>query len=332
MANRTFTTAPYRDTRVKRPDFPLVEALGWYFADAEIEPTTLKSYRSRLTRFCEWLPENKRVLGSLEPETYSRWARSTSTNQNTRMNKIVAGKSFARYLCEQKLWYGGTTDHRMSVLAELKQPQPSERGTPSFTDQEARAVVRAVNEGPNRQRNVAIVMVLLHGFRAKEARELLRRNVIVSAHRETGHLIIDDETQTKRGTHGIREVPMEETGKDAIRDYLRVRPVFRGDEPETEPLFLTDDGRPFTAEGWTSMAARLTRIVERETGIAFKQHRCRSTSVRQKHEAGWPDTANMEVHGWGANGWKMLRRYRGTIPVSQLKRYPMALDRVLRAG
>jgi len=331
MAIRTFTTAPYRDTRVKRPDFPLVEALGWFFADAEIEPTTLKAYRSRLTRFCQWLPENRRVLASLEPETFVRWVRATSTNQNTRMNKIIAGKSFARYLSEQKLWYGGTMDYRISVLAELKQPQPSERGTPAFTDQEARAVVRVVNDGPNRLRNVAIVTVLLHGFRAKEARELLLRNVIASKYRETGHFIIDAEDQTKRGTHGVREIPMEETGKDAIRDYLRVRPRFIGD-PSDEPLFLTDDGGAFSREGWTSMARRLTRLVERETGIAFKQHRCRSTSVRQKHEAGWPDTANMEVHGWGANGWKMLRRYRGTIPVSQLKKYPMALDKVLRAS
>src|SRR5438093_10107707 len=180
---RTFTV-PYQVTRVKRPDFPLEEALGWFFADAEIESTTLKSYRTRLSQFCKWLPEDKRILKSLEPETYARWARATSVKQNTRMNKIVAGKSFARYLCEQKLWYGGDIGHRVSVLAELKQPQPSEHGTPSFTNEEVRAVIRSVNEGPNRVRNVAIVAVLLHGFRAKEVRKLLLRNVIMSKFRE----------------------------------------------------------------------------------------------------------------------------------------------------
>ena len=127
MAIRTFTTAPYRDTRVKRPDFPLVEALGWFFADAEIEPTTLKAYRSRLTRFCQWLPENRRVLASLEPETFVRWVRATSTNQNTRMNKIIAGKSFARYLSEQKLWYGGTMSSSNRSRASAEHPHSPTR-------------------------------------------------------------------------------------------------------------------------------------------------------------------------------------------------------------
>jgi hypothetical protein len=61
-------------------------------------------------------------------------------------------------------------------------------------------------------------------------------------------------------------------------------------------------------------------------GIAYKQHRLRSTCARRLHEAGYPDSAIMEILGWSSMA--MLRRYLGKIPVAQLKRYPTTLERV----
>jgi len=53
MGDRTFPDS-YRDTRVKRPDFPLADAINWFLADyaSEVEPTTLDTYRSHLNLFC----------------------------------------------------------------------------------------------------------------------------------------------------------------------------------------------------------------------------------------------------------------------------------------
>ena len=73
------------------------------------------------------------------------------------------------------------------------------------------------------------------------------------------------------------------------------------------------------------MAQRLRRRLVQE-GIAFKQHRLRSTCARRLHEAGYPDSAIMEILGWSSMA--MLRRYLGKIPVAQLKRYPTTLERV----
>src|SRR5256885_15367439 len=74
MGDRTFPDT-YRDTRVKRPDFPLADAISWFLADkaSEVEPTTLRTYRSHLNLFCNWLPESRRTMSSLEPETAERW-------------------------------------------------------------------------------------------------------------------------------------------------------------------------------------------------------------------------------------------------------------------
>src|SRR5439155_15704063 len=56
---RTFP-APYVDPRVKRPDFPLAEALAWYMADKPsigegTAATTMRTYFSHLRRFIDWL-------------------------------------------------------------------------------------------------------------------------------------------------------------------------------------------------------------------------------------------------------------------------------------
>jgi len=49
---------------VKRPDFPLGEAVSWFLTDmqSEVTPTTLATYRSHLTRFCASLQPARRTL------------------------------------------------------------------------------------------------------------------------------------------------------------------------------------------------------------------------------------------------------------------------------
>lgn len=315
---------------MKRPDFPLSEAVSWFLADmqSEVMPTTLATYRSHLTAFCQWLPPARRTLAAIEPETVEAYLRCTR-NGNAKMNKAIALRSFAKYLARRKLWFGGTDDAPLSVLRDVKQPRPSDKGMPGYKDAELRTIVRAVDEGPNRYRNLAVIAVELHGFRSKEVRLMLLRNVVMPDHAELqGAFVIETEAGTKRGSGGVRPVPMERYARDAIRNYLHVeRPRFSagGDEP----LFLTEDGRPFSHAGWHGMARRLKRRIAAE-GVAFKQHRLRPTRARQLHEAGWPDTAIMEVLGW--KSLPMLRRYLGAIPLARLKQYPMTLDRVFGAA
>ena len=328
-SHRTFT-ASYEDKRVRRPEFPLAEAVAWYLEDfrTEVVETTWHTYRSHLGAFMTWLPASTRTLASLEPETVERFVRMTE-NVNTRRNKVIALKSFGTYLAKKRIWYAGTEDARVSVLREVKAPRPSSRGMPGYSERELVTMVHAVKTGPNALRNVAVLWTLLHGFRAKEVRMLLLRNVVLPKFGDRGEFIIEAETGTKRGSNGVRTVPMEPLAVDPIREYVRrSRPAYIGQGDE--PLFLTDDGRQFGREGWGAMAQRIRRLLANE-GIAYKQHRLRSTCARRLHEAGYPDSAIMEILGWSSMA--MLRRYLGKIPVAQLKRYPTTLERVFgRAG
>jgi integrase len=312
---------------VKRPTFDLLTAIEWYVADYEVEPTTMQSYRSHLTRFAVWLGATKRpvTLSSVEPETVEAYLR-TAKNQHTKMNKCIALKSFARYLARKQIWYAGTKEQRTSVLEDVQQPKPSPTGMPGYSDDELRGMLRAVDRGPNRLRNKAVIAVELHGFRSKEVRLMLKRNVVMAKANEIqGEFIIDSEARTKKGTGGVRNVPMEPFAKDAILAYVRIeRPDYRG-TPDDEPLFLTDTGAAYSPNGWHAMAQRLRHWCAEER-IPFKQHRLRPTRTRQLHEAGWEDSAIMEALGWKSVA--MLRRYLGKISVTRLKRYPMTLNRV----
>jgi site-specific recombinase XerD len=328
---RTFTS-PIWDTRVKRPDFPLADAIAWYVADKPLDgdgiaATTLRSYEQRLRAFSDWLPAKKRVLGSIEIETAERFVRGAK-NLNTRRNRAITLRSFATYLARKKLWYAGDDNVRLSVLQNLAIPNPSARGLPPYKDEEVVAILRAI-AGPTAVRDRAIIAVELHGFRAKEVRLMQRSNVVFPKSGEVaGHFIIEEEAGTKRGTAGVRVVPMDPAARQPILDYLRERPAFRGSGEE--PLFLTIHGDAIGENSWSSNAQRLRKRIADE-GVAFKQHRLRSTSVAQKHEAGWPDSAIIEVHGWdrsnSGSGMRMLRRYRGEIPLSKLKQYPSTLGK-----
>jgi site-specific recombinase XerD len=329
MGDRTFPDT-YRDTRVKRPDFPLADAIGWFIADkaGDVEPTTLRTYRSHLNLFCSWLPEPERTMRSLEPETAERWLRLTA-NRNTRMNKTVALKSFAKYLARQRIWYAGPEDARVSVLRDVRQPQPSQKGTPGYRDEEIRTIIRSIPDTRTRLRTIAMIAVELHGFRAKEVRTMLLRNVVLPDRGELmGHFIVDVRKRTKSPS-GVRVVPMEPAARDVIVRYLRhERPPYGGRDTD-EPLFLTEDGSAFSEGGWQEMAKRL-KVAAAKDGIVFRQHRFRSTRAQQLHAAGVPDSSIVEMLGWGVeSGSRMLHRYVGRVPLSTLKSYPPILDRVI---
>lgn len=321
---RTFTSS-YRDKRVKPPEFPLAEAFAWFLEDArsEIQESTWRSYKSIINAFVRSLPEDQRTLASFEPETVERFVRAIA-NVNTRRNRLISLKSVGSYLAKKRIWYAGSDDVRLSVLHDVKAPSASAKGMPGYSSQELVTMIHGVNVGPNALRNVAVLWTEFHGFRAKEVRLLLLRNVLLPRFQDRGEFIIEAEAGTKRGTNGVRTVPMEPLAVDHIREYVRrARPAYVG--VGDEPLFLTDDGRAFTHHGWAAMAQRLRRRLAEE-GIAFKQHRLRSTCARRLHEAGYPDSAIMEILGWSSMA--MLRRYLGKIPVAQLKRYPTTLERV----
>ena len=80
--------------------------------------------------------------------------------------------------------------------------------------------------------------------------------------------------------------------------------------------------------GWHTMHQRLRRRLLREGISGYKQHRNRNTWTRDALEAGVPETAIVQMGGWGSVD--MLRRYHGKLSTSELARYPTTLSKYVR--
>src|SRR5258706_3309849 len=145
------------------------------------------------------------------------------------MNKTVALRSFAKSPPRQRIWLAGPEDARVSVLRDVRQPQPSSKGTPGYRDEEIRTIIRSIPDTGTRLRTIAMIAIELHGFRAKEVRTMLLRNVVLPERGELmGHFIVDSRKRTKSAS-GVRIVPMEPAARDTIIRYLRQeRPPYGG--------------------------------------------------------------------------------------------------------
>ena len=311
---------------MKDETFPLGKAIHWFLEDraTDIAESTWLTYKSHLYGFLNWLPEDQRTLGSLSPDAVEDYIRPYKVSQHTAMNKMIALKALARFLAEKKAWYIGSDEARISVLTGTKTPKASKHGMAGYNDSELRAILDAAAAAPNPDLMRAIFAVELHGFRSKETRMLLLKNVIFGRRGEMGHFIITDRDATKTAA-GVRIVPMEPIARQPLMDYITgARPEHAGDGEET--LFLSDEGEPFTDSGWHSMMQRFKKIAADEGVKGFKQHRLRVSRAKQLHANNVPETAILEMLGW--EGPAMLRRYLGRISTAQLKTYPGVLDKV----
>jgi integrase len=168
------------------------------------------------------------------------------------------------------------------------------------------------------------LLQLVTGIRSNETRLLRLRDAALPgpANDYKGHIIVREDT-TKTAA-GAREIPLDHHAAKAIRRYLNdERPQFEGEGPE--PLFLSRSGYGFGESAWHDMHQRLRRALEARGIKGYKQHRNRNTWTRDALEAGIPETAIVQMGGWGSVD--MLRRYHGKLTTQELLRYPTTLSK-----
>ena len=115
---------------------------------------------------------------------------------------------------------------------------------------------------------------------------------------------------TTKTAAGAREIPLDPKATKAIRRYVSDgRPPFIGRGPE--PLFLTQSGTGFAEGGWHSLHRRLRNALLGRQFVGYKQHRNRNIWTRDSLELGTPETAIVQMGGWGSVD--TLRRYHGKL-------------------
>lgn len=320
MSHRTFPTGYVEPMR--REDAPLAAALAEYLADVQLrlKPSTLRTYVCYLNLFLASIegPE----LRHLMPVPVKRYVNRYMQNGQVHAahNAMIALKAFSTYLAKERIFYapGGT-----ATLAGVDIPSVPKTSRPAYTPEEVLGIERVIATRPNAALLSAIHWLqLATGIRANETRLLRLRDVTFPgpANDYHGHVVIREDT-TKTAA-GVREIPLDHRAAKAIRRYVNdLRPEFTGEG--AEPVFLTDAGTGFSEGGWHIMQQRLRRELVRHGISGYKQHRNRNTWTRDALEAGIPETAIVQMGGWGSVD--MLRRYHGKLTTADLMRYPTTL-------
>lgn len=312
---------------MRREDASLADAVAEYAADIQqrLKPSTLRTYLSYLNAFVESLGDAElRHLTPVPVKAFTtRYARNGQVH--AAHNATIALKALSTWLAKEGLFYG---PGGIPTLIGVEVPSVPKTSRPAYTPEEVLAIERVISTQPNATLLSAIHWLQLgSGIRSNETRLLRLRDVVlpVPANDYQGHITIREDT-TKTAA-GAREIPLDERAAKAIRRYLGDgRPRYRGSGDE--PLFLTDDGVGFSEGGWHTMHQRLRKRLL-EHGIAgYKQHRNRNTWARDALEAGIPETAIVQMGGWGSVD--MLRRYHGRLSTTELSRYPTTLSKYVR--
>jgi len=309
---------------MRRENAPLADAVAEYLSEAQLrlKPSTLRTYISYLNRYVASF--TKAELRHLTPVPVKAFVGHYAKNGQVHAahNATIAFKALSTYLAKEGIFYapGG-----VPTLAGVDLPVVPERIRPAYTLEEVLGIekVIATLESP-RLLSAVHLLQLATGIRANETRLLRLRDVTLPSqgNEYKGHIIVREDT-TKTAA-GAREIPLDQHAAKAIRRYVHdERPAFVGEG--AEPLFLSRSGLGFGESAWHAMHQRLRKALEDRGIKGYKQHRNRNTWTRDALEAGVPETAIVQMGGWGSVD--MLRRYHGRLTTQELARYPTTLSK-----
>ena len=208
-----------------------------------------------------------------------------------------------------------------SVLATVKVPRADRPRSP-YTDDEVRTMVRVLSAGSNRSRarDAAVVLMLLGcGLRLNELREL-RLSVHIARPIEASYLLVEADTSKSKASRKVRLDPM---AADAVHKYVEDWRPGRAEGP----LFLTEEGRIFTHNGFTTYMARIGLRFEAAGITNWMAHRARHYWATSAHRAGMSPFDIASEGGW--RDLKMVQRYTKSRPFEELQRLPTPLSSVL---
>ena len=242
-------------------------------------------------------------------------AKRKTSESNARLIAAVS-KSFSTWLYRKHF----TAEKR---LEDLGVPVFNGRRQ-AFTDKELVQIQTALTMLPNRtrRRDRALVLFCLgSGLRSNEARLVSLPDMHIERPLAKSWVFIRwDHTKSKRQ----RSARVAEEAAAAIHEYVAAyRPDVDG------PLFLSEEGKPYTYEGWQKMFGRIADKHE-EFGVKdFGAHRLRHEWATLAARSGMTQ-AELEQEGGWERGSRVPSRYIDEIPFEEIQRHPSPLTTFMR--
>ena len=317
---RTFTTE--WESLMRGKDSPLSEMIESFLTAKEAEgrsAVTIEQYGIYLRTFERWVGGG--TLEKLTPEAVMRFVAERRRRSPTlaRLSAAIL-KSFATWLAAMRYL---ATPLGGSVLAAVKTPRHDRIRQP-YTDDEVRKMIRvlSVSELRTRARDKAVVLTLFAtGLRLNELRELRLADVHIARPIEESYLFVRADTSKSRES---RQVRLDRIAAQAVVTYIK---DWRPDKGEAAALFLTEEVRIFTHNGFTTYMARIGLRFEAAGIQNWMAHRARHYWATSAHRAGMSPFDIASEGGW--RDLKMVQRYTRSRPFEELQRLPTPLSSVL---
>lgn len=310
--------------RTERGSLSLASAIAEFLAAERyyLRPSTIATYRSHLDAFAA--AHDGATVRDLRVTVVRAHVNQLlrSGKRYAARNRCIALRALSRYLATEL----GLPARDRPVLEGVRIPPVPRLGRAPYQLAEVLALWDGIRRSPLRSRALwsAVFWLLLGtGIRSSEARALLRRDVQLSGS-FIRHVTVSG--ADGKSAAATREVPLDPPAEGAIRGYLLGRRFAWGDR-DGEPLFLTEDGVGFSADGWprccsgcaarshTAAGRRINRIGCATRGLAMSS---RPVS-RRSRSCKWPD-GPMPTCFVGTSERSACRSSSGTRPPSRSTR------------
>lgn len=329
--DRTFTTK-HSDPGVwlmRDAKSPLALHIDGFLAAKRLAPKSRRDYGRYLREF-DTFTGHVSLEEALNIDNAALWLDELRKRGiSTPHNGCAYLKSFASWVAKQRYIVvpGGG-----SLLAGLEMPKMPASTRNAFSDDQIDAIIKALGDRPNRDRDRALAYVwllLATGLRRNEARQLALADLHLD--QEGDRSWVHVRWQTSKGSKE-RKVRLDRVAAGPISDYISTaRYKYTGPRNKPEPLFTTEGGTMFTENGFGTWAGRIGADIQRETGIHWHSHLMRHTWATQFHRSS-RDTGLTVYDLKDEGGWADLNtplRYTHQRPFEERLEIPTALS-VLR--
>lgn len=307
---------------------PLASIIDGFLVAKTLAPKSRKDY-GRYLREYDKFTGHKSLGDALTLDLAAQWVDSLRPRGlHAARNAALYLKSFASWVAKSRTIVipGGG-----SILAGLEAPKTPKSQRQAFSDQQLDMIFAMMDCRPNRDRDRGIAYIHLlaaGGVRRNEARQLALNNVVLDV--LNGRGVVRVQAITAKGMKE-RVTRIGREAVNAIHTYVEnSRPKYAGPKTESEPLFLTESGKPFTENGFGTWAGRIWDDIEKATNVKGSSHILRHTWATN-YNRGMQFTGNNVYDLKREGGWADLTiplTYTHDRPEAELLAMPTPLDEI----